>query len=105
MQVTRRKEIQSPGVRLHPKAFAALGLKAERATPKRLGTPVPVTCMHAFGMGYAGRTGEPLGFRPKGRDVRKHGGPPCWHDQQSCWRRTALPVLPRAAVLRATSQV
>ena len=33
MQVTWRNEIQSPGVRLHPKACAALGLEAEPATP------------------------------------------------------------------------
>ena len=38
MQVTRPNEIRRPGVRLHPKAFAALGLEAERATPKHLGT-------------------------------------------------------------------
>ena len=39
MQVTRPNEIRRPGVRLHPKACAALGLEAERATPKHLGTP------------------------------------------------------------------
>ena len=48
-----------------PKACAALGLEAERATPKHLGTPVPRTCMHALGTGYARKSGEPLGFRPK----------------------------------------
>ena len=37
MQLTRPNKIRRPGVRLHPKACAALGLKAERATPKRLG--------------------------------------------------------------------
>ena len=37
MQVTRPNEIMRPGVRLHSKACAALGLEAERATPKRLG--------------------------------------------------------------------
>ena len=36
MQVTQPNEIWSPGVRLHPKACAALGLEAERVTPKRL---------------------------------------------------------------------
>ena len=41
MQVTRPNEIRSPGLRLHPKACAALGLEAERATPKHLGTQVP----------------------------------------------------------------
>ena len=33
IQLTRPNEIQSPGVRLHPNACAALGLEAERATP------------------------------------------------------------------------
>ena len=65
MQVTRPNEIRRPGVSLHPKACAALGLEAERATPKRLGTLVPRTCMHALGTGYARKSGEPLGFRPK----------------------------------------
>ena len=51
MQVTRPNEIRRPGVRLHPKACAALGLEAERATPKGLGTLVPRTCMHALGTG------------------------------------------------------
>ena len=60
MQVTRPKEIRSPGVRLHPKACAALGLEAERATPKRLGTPVQRTCMHALRTGYARKSGDPL---------------------------------------------
>ena len=53
MQVTRPNEIRSPGVRLHPKACAAFGLEAERATLKQLRTPVPRTCMHALGTGYA----------------------------------------------------
>ena len=39
MQVTRQKEVWSPGVRLHPKASAALGCPAERAPPKHLQTP------------------------------------------------------------------
>ena len=81
MQVTRPNEIRSPGVRLHPKACAALGLEAERATPKRLGTLVPRTCMHALGTGYARKSGEPLGFLPKGGDVRSHGGPTSWRDK------------------------
>ena len=61
MQVTRPNEIREPGVRLHPKACAALGLEAERATSKRLRTLVPRTCMHALGTGYARKSGEPLG--------------------------------------------
>ena len=64
MQVTRPNEIRRPGVRLHPKACAALGHEAERATPKHLRTPVPRACMHALGTGYARKSGEPLGFRP-----------------------------------------
>ena len=105
MQVTRQNEIRSPGVRLHPEACAALGLEAERATPKHLGTLVPRTCMHTLGTGYARKSGEPLGFRPKEGDVRKHGGPPSLHEKQSRWRRSALPVLPGAALFGATSQV
>ena len=81
MQVTRSKRDPEPGVRLHPKACAALGLEAERATPKRLGTLVPGTCMHALGTGYARKSGEPLGFPPKGGDVRKHGGTPSRRDK------------------------
>ena len=65
MQVTRPNEIRRPGVTLHPKACAAWGLEAERATPKHLRTPVPRTCMHALGTGGARKSGEPLGFRPK----------------------------------------
>ena len=65
MQMTQQNEIRSPGVRLHPKACAALGLEAQCATPKDLGTPVPRTCMHALGTGYARKSGEPLGFRSK----------------------------------------
>ena len=57
MQVTRPNEIRRPGVRLHPKACAALGLEAERATPKHLGTLVPRTCMHALGTGYGRKSG------------------------------------------------
>ena len=76
MQVTRPNEIRAPGVRLHPKACAALGLEAERATPKRLGTPVQRTCMHALGTGYARKSGEPLGFRPKERTCASTGAHP-----------------------------
>ena len=65
MQVTRRNNIRRPGVRLHPKASAALGFEAERATPEHLRTPVTRTCMHVLGTGYARKSGEPLGFRPK----------------------------------------
>ena len=104
-QVTRPNEIRSPGVRLHPKTCAALGLKAERATPKRLGTPVPRTCMHPLGTGYAWKSGEPLGFRPKERTCASTGAHPPGETSTSRWRRSALPVLPGAALLGATSQV
>ena len=57
LQVTRPNEIRSPGVRLHPKACAALGLEA-----KPLQTPVPRTCMHALGTRYAGSPVNPKGF-------------------------------------------
>ena len=66
MQVTRPNVTRRPGLRLHPKASGALGLEAECATPKHLGTQVPRRCRrHALGKGYARKSGEPLGFRPK----------------------------------------
>ena len=105
MQVTPPNEIRSPGVRLHPKASAALELEAERATPKCLGTPVPRTCMHALGTGYARKSGEPLGFRPKEGACASTGADPPGETSTSRWRRSALPVLPGAALFGATSQV
>ena len=105
MQVTRPKEVWRPGVRLHPKAGAALGLEAERATPKRLRTPVPRTCMHALGTGYARKSGEPLGFRPKEGRCASPGAHPPGETSTSRWRRSALPVLPGPALLGANSQV
>ena len=105
MQVTRPNEIRRPGVRLHPKASAALGLEAERATPKRLGTPVPRTCMHAWGTGYARKSGEPLGFRPKEGTCAGTGAHPPGETSTSCWRQSALRLLPGAALLGATRQV
>ena len=105
MQVTRPNEIRSPGVRLHPKACAALGLEAERATPKYPGTPVLSTCMHAFGTGYARKAGEPLGFRPKEGTCASTGAHPPGMTSTSRWRQSALPVLPGAGLLGATSQV
>ena len=103
--MTRPKEIRSPGVRLHPKASAALELEAERATPKHLGTPVPGTSMHALGTGYARKSGEPLGFRPKEGTCASTGAHPPGETSTSRWRRSALPVLPGAALLGATIQV
>ena len=77
MQVTRPKEIGSPGVRLHPKASAALGLEAERATPKHLGTQVPrPRPWHALGTGYARKSGEPLGFHSKEGTCASRGAHP-----------------------------
>ena len=105
MQVTRRNEIRRPGVRLHPKACAALGLEAERATPKRLGTLVPRTCMHALGTGYARKSGEPLGFCPKEGTCASTGAHTPGETSTSRRRRSALPVLPGAALLGANSQV
>ena len=105
MQVNGPNEIRRPEVRLHLKASAALGLEAERATPKHLGTPVPRTCMHALGTAYARKSGEPLGFRLKeGRYVSMGAHPP-GETSTSRWRRSALPVMPGAALLGATSQV
>ena len=105
MQVTRQNEIQRPGVRLHPRACAALGLEAERATPKHLGTPVPRTCMRALGTEYARKSGEPLGFRLKEGTCSSTGAHPPRMTSTSRWRQTPLWVLPGAALLGATSQV
>ena len=105
MQVTRPNEVRNPGSRLHPKACAALGLEAERATPKQLVTPVPRTCMHALGTGYARKSGEPLGFRPKEGTCASTGAHRPGETSMSRWRQSALPVLPWAALLGATSQV
>ena len=105
MQVTRPNELRSPGVRLHPKARAALEVEGERATPKSLGTPVPRTCMHALGTGYTKKSGEPLGFRPKEGTCASRGAHPPGETSTSRRRRSALPVLPRATLLGANSQV
>ena len=105
MQVTRPNEIRRPGVNLHPKACAALGLEAERATPKRLGTLVPRTCMHALGTGYARKSREPLGFHPKEGTCASTGAHPLGETSTSRRRQSALPVLPGAALLVANSQV
>ena len=95
MQVTWPNETWSPGGGLHPKASAALGLEAEGATPKRLGTPVQRTCTHALGTGHTrmSSTCASTGANPPGEMSR------------SRWRPTALPVQPGAALLESTSQV
>ena len=96
MQVTRPNEMWSPGIRLHPKACAALGLEAERATPKRLGTPVARTCMHALETGYGRKSGEPLGFGPDKWTCATTGAQPPGETSTSRWQGSALLVLPRA---------
>ena len=105
MQLTWPNDIWRPGIRLHPKACAALGLEAERATPKRLGTLVPRTCMHALGTEYARKSGEPLGFHPKDGTCASPGAHPPDETSKSRQRRSTLPVLPGAALLGANSQV
>ena len=105
MQLTWPNEIRSPMVRLHPKTCAASGLEAERATPNHLGFLVPRTCMRALGTGYARKSGEPLGFRPKEGTCASMGAHPLGETSTSRWRRSALPVLPEAALLGANSQV
>ena len=104
MQLTRPNEIRSPVVRLHLKACAALGLEAERATPKDLGTLVPRTCMRALGTEYARKSVEPLGFRPKEGTCASTGAHLPGETSTSRWRRSALPVLPGAALFGANSQ-
>ena len=105
MQLTWPKKIRSPGARLHPKTCAALGLEAECATPKHLGTPVLRKCMHALGTGYARKSGELLGFRQKEGTCASTGAHLPGEGSTPRWRRSALPVLPGAALFGATSQV
>ena len=64
--LTRPNVTRSAGVRLHPKACAALILEAECATPKHLGAQVPRRCpWYALGTGYARKSHGALGFAPK----------------------------------------
>ena len=106
MQKTRPNKIRSPGVRLLPKACAALGLEVERATPKHLATQVPRTRRwHALGTDYATKSGEPLGFLSKERTCASTGAHPPSVTSMSRRRRLAHPVLHRAALLGATSLV
>ena len=99
MQVTLPNKMRSRGPRLHPKACAALGLEAERVTPKPLGTPVPRTCMHALGTRYARKSGEPLWFRPKEGTCASTGAHHPGMTITSRWRQSALPVMPGADLL------
>ena len=105
MQVTPPNEIWRPGVRLHSKACAALGLEAERATPKHLRTPVPRTCRHALVTRYARTSGGPLGFRPRERKCGSTGAHPPGETSTSCSGQAALLVLYGAALWGVTSQV
>ena len=106
MQVTRPSEMRRPGVRLHPKGCAALGLEAKRATPKHLRTQVPRTRRwYALGTGYAKKSGELLGFRPNEGTCASTGAHPPGVTDASSRRRLTLPVLPGAGLLEATSQV
>ena len=61
--------------------------------------------MHALGTGYARKSGEPLGFRPKEGTCASTGAQPPSMTRTSRWRMSALPVLPGAALLGATTQV
>ena len=105
-RVTRQNVTRRLGVRLHPKASAALGLEAECATPKHLGTQVPrPRRWHALGTGYTVKSREPLGFRSKEGTCASTGAHPPGVTGASRWRRSALPVLPGVAFLGATTQV
>ena len=106
MQGTRPNEILRPGVTLHPKACAASGLEAERATPKHFGTQVPrPRCWQALGTDYARKSGEPRGFRSKEGTCPSTGAHPPGVTPTSRWRHLALPVLPGAALVGPTSPV
>ena len=81
MQTTPPNKIRTPGVRLHPKASAALGLEAEHVTRKE--PPNPSTKnMHAWlGNGIRQEVRWTPRVPPKGGDVRKHGGTPSPRDK------------------------
>ena len=105
MQVTRPNEIRSPGVRLHPKASTALGLKAERATPKHLGTQyqehacipwerdTPGSPVNPYCSAQRRGRAQPRGHTLPARQVR-HAG--CDQPSRRC---------PGLLILGATSQV
>ena len=61
--------------------------------------------MHASERGYARKSGEPLGFRPKEGTCANTGAHPPGETSMSRWRRSALRVLLGAALFGATSQV
>ena len=104
MPVTGPNEILSPGVSLHPKASAALGLEAEHATPKHLRTQVPRTHRsHALGTGYARKSDEPVGFSSKEGIFVSTGAHPSCVTSASRPRQLAFLVLPEAALVGATS--
>ena len=106
MQVTRATEVQKPAVRLHPKASSALGLQAERATPRHLGTQVPRTRRwHALRTGYARRSDDPLGFPKEKGTCTITGAQPPGVTSTSRGQQLGLLVLPGVALLGASSQV
>ena len=93
MQVTQTSEVRRPGIRLHPEASAALGLEAELAAPKHLGTQVPrARHRHPLGMRYARQSDESLGFRPKEGTCASTGEHPPGATSRSRLRRLALPL-------------
>ena len=54
---------------------------------------------------HARKSGEPLGFCPKEGTCASTGAHPSSVTSTSGWRRSALPVLPEAALMEATGQV
>ena len=86
MQVTRPNMTWSPGGWLHPKAC-----EAKCPTPKHLGTQVPTpNGWHALGTGYARKSGESLGFRPREGTCASTEAHPPGVTGLSRWRQSAL---------------
>ena len=96
----------SPGGGLHPKAFAALGLELECATPKHLGTEEPrPRRWYALGTGYAWKSGEPLGFRQKEGTCASMGAHPPGVTRSSELLAISPPSVAGSALLWPSSQV
>ena len=72
--------------------------RGRKASSTRKVKPQTSNRMHALGTGYAKKSGEPLGFRPKEETCASTGAHPPGMTSTSHWRRLALPVLPRAAL-------
>ena len=82
----------------------AVGAVCGRGGPAVLGT-LSRAAVHRLLCALPVKSGEPLGFRPKEGTCASTGGHPPGETSMSRRRRSALPVLPGAALLGANIQV